>query len=306
MSAQIFECSPRDYHAKLRCNRADIFAADSFLSKSVLWELNDSSLYKWRFYPKKITPTPAMKWGSLVDCLTTTPELFEADYAVLPPDAPQRPTESMLAAAKPGPASLARQAFWADFDEASGDRNVVTADTLTEARKAAKMLTETCKASASIFEKSKSQVIVAAKIEDLNFKGLIDLAPEGEDFLADLKTTTDFSLNGFGKTLATLGYFVQGATYLRLWNARFPDDQRTRFKLIWQDSAPPYEVAVTEIAQHELEAGWAYATCLLLKLVGAALNDVWPMAFSGDEITLTRPVWSSIQLEEKMDSGELI
>ena len=82
----IFEVSPRDYHTLLTCNRANIHAIDSFLSKSVLWELDKRSLWKWRYHARKIEPTAAMQWGSLVDCLATTPELLAESVAVSPFD----------------------------------------------------------------------------------------------------------------------------------------------------------------------------------------------------------------------------
>jgi hypothetical protein len=80
---------------KLRVNRANVFAPESFLSKSVLWELDASSLYKWRYHTEVKKITEAMRWGSLIDCMTTTPELFEAEYMVAPQDAPARPTDAM-------------------------------------------------------------------------------------------------------------------------------------------------------------------------------------------------------------------
>ena len=280
----IFECAPRDYHSKLRVNRANIFAPDSFLSKSALWELNDASLYKWRYFPSQITLTAAMQWGSLVDTLATTPDLEGSEIAV-----------------SPYPDFRAKEAReWRDAQLAA-NMTVIAADTLTEGRKAAKMLTETCRATAEIFDKSKTQVIVAAKINDVAMKGLVDLAPVGEDFLADLKTTSNFTADGFCKDVAARGYHVQAAIYLHLWNACFPDDQRKRFKLIWQDSSAPYEACVTEIAEHEIEAGWHYATRMIDTLIDATKRGHWPTAFSESEILITRPVWASIREDEKMN-----
>ncbi len=296
----IFECNPRDYHAKLKCNRANVLDPDSYLSKSVLWELDSSSLYKWRFHetPRKITD--AMRWGSLIDCMTTTSELFASEYAVLPSDAPQRPTEAMMKAAKPSQTSIDRQTWWAQFDLQSEGREVIEQDWHLRAIAAKKMLTETCKASADIFAKSKSQVIVAGNVLGAKVKGLIDLAPEGEDFLADLKTVSTFSLEGFAKATANFGYHVQAGIYLNLWNSQHPNDQRTRWKLIWQDSAAPYEACVTELAPQDIEAGWAYAVTLIQRILDATAADSWPLAFSDKESITTRPTWAAMQEETKI------
>ena len=241
----LFEIAPRDYHQKLKVNRANIFSPTSWLSKSVLWELNESSLYKWRFCPREVKPTPAMVWGSLVDTLATTPDLEGSEIAVSPyPDFRTKEARE-----------------WKESQLAIG-MTIVDAETLAEGRKAARMLTHTCKAVAEIFAKSKTQVIVGGKINGIQVKGLVDLAPEGEDFLADLKTTSNFTIEGFGRDLATRGYHTQAGIYIALWNSMFPDDQRTRFKLIWQDSSAPYEACVTEISDADIEAG-CYAGQLL-------------------------------------------
>lgn len=279
----IFEIKPADYHAKLKCNRENIHAPDSFLSKSVLWELDKRSLWKWRYHPVKIEPTPAMQWGSLVDCLATTPELLDESIAINPHDS-YRTKE-------------ARQ--WRD-EQIAAKRIIATNDELDLAKQAAAMLTETCKESANIFAKSKSQVIIAGRVLDVKFKGLVDLAPQGEDFLADLKTTSEFNEEGFSKTVARFGYHVQAGIYLNLWNAMFPDDQRTRFKFVWQESDPPFETCVTELSPPDIEAGWLYASTLIQRLIDATAANKWPMAFEGQNIITTRPTWASIQEEYKL------
>lgn len=280
----IFEISPRNYHQKLRCNRANVLTPDSYLSKSVLWELNTDSLYKWRFHTKQRETTAAMRWGSLIDCLTTTPELEGSDIALSPFDS-FRTKEAQS---------------WKAAQEAE-KKVIVTAGELEEARAAVKMLTQTCKASADIFAKSKSQVIVAGRVLGAQVKGLVDLAPEGEDFLADLKTVSSFSLEGFAKQTASFGYHVQAGIYLNLWNAMFPHDQRTRWKFIWQDSSAPYEACVTELSPRDIEDGWAYASVLIQRILDATAADHWPMAFEQETIT-TRPTWAAMQEEAKIST----
>jgi len=282
----IFEISPRDYHAKLRCNRANILDPDSYLSKSVLWELDSSSLYKWRYHTQPRETTAAMRWGSLIDCLTTTPELEGSDIALSPFDS-FRTKEAQT---------------WKATQEAE-KKVIVTATELEDARAAVNMLTQTCKASADIFAKSKSQVIVAGMVNGAKVKGLVDLAPQGEDFLADLKTVSTFSLEGFAKQTANFGYHMQAGIYLNLWNAMFPNDQRTRWKFIWQDSSAPYEACVTELAPQDIEAGWAYAATLIQRILDATAADHWPMAFEKETIT-TRPTWAAMQEELKITTTD--
>jgi len=187
------EIKPSDYHSKLGCKRENIFADESYLSKSVLWELNESSLYKWRYHPKKIEPTEAMIWGSLIDCLTTTPELESEMIAVSP--------------YKDFKKAEARQ--WRD-EQLKAHKIVVTQETREKANYAVEMLLSKCKASAEIFEKSKGQVVVTGKSLGCNLKGLVDLVLPSCSVLHDLKTTASFSESGFSKTIADRGYQCQG------------------------------------------------------------------------------------------------
>jgi hypothetical protein len=179
----------------------------------------------------------------------------------------------------------------------------IFADDLEEAQKAAKMLTETHKGSADIFAKSKGQVIVLGRIMGCNVKGLVDLAPDGEDFLADLKTTADFSARGFESTIDKFGYHVQAGLYLALWNTMFPDDKRSGFKFVWQDKAPPYEVAVTELTPSEIDEGLAQAAHLIEKLVNATKSNHWPMKFE-KEFMVMRPTYAAMREEaERQQEG---
>ena len=280
---KIHEVSSADYHTLLKCNRADIFAPESYLSKSVLWELNSSSLFKWRFHPREFSPTPAMQWGSLVDCLTTTPELVEEEIRISP-FLSYRTKEAKE---------------WRDEQLAVG-KTIITQQQFDEGIKASEMLMQTNVQSAEIFDGSLKQVIIGAKVSGVQFKGLVDLAPIGKDYLVDLKTTgMDFTLEGFSKAIAKFGYHVQAGLYLALWNSTHPEDTRQRFKIIWQSSQPPYEVCVTELHRDEIAAGLKTALRLLGKLKHAAQEDHWPMLAENETPILNRPVWAAMQDEDE-------
>ena len=279
---KIHEVSSADYHTLLKCNRSNIFAPESYLSKSVLWELNSSSLFKWRFHPREFSPTPAMQWGSLVDCLTTTPELVEEEIRISPFSS-YRTKEAKK---------------WRDEQLAVG-KTIITQPQFDEGVKASEMLMQTNVQSAEIFDGSLKQVIIGAKISGVQFKGLVDLAPVGKDYLVDLKTTgMDFTLEGFSKAIANFGYHVQAGLYLALWNSTHPEDTRQRFKIVWQSSNPPYEVCVTELHRDEISAGLKTALRLLGKLKHAAQEEHWPMLAENETPILNRPVWASMQDED--------
>ena len=209
-----------------------------------------------------------MTWGSLVDCLVTSPEDFDNQFAVSEFDNFRT--------------DVAKE--WKAEALESG-KNIITDDLLSEAKKAVSVLTEKHKFSASIIEKSQKQVVLLNKIKhpsvdkSVNVKALLDLAPEGADYLVDLKTTNDFTPSGFEKAIANFGYHVQAAHYLNSWNALNPNDQRSRFLIVWQDSKAPYEVAVTELPQVDISDGNDLFNFLLGKILRAAGKNYFPMKF---------------------------
>lgn len=292
---KITEVLPAEYHTKLRLNRANIFDPDSWLSKSALYELYGSSLYKWRYHPRNYTSTPAMTWGSMVDCLITCDdEQFDNEFVISPYD-------SMRSKA-------ARE--WKVEQELLG-KIIITGEQQDEAKLAVKTLTQTHKVAAAIIEKSKKQVLLKQRIDlkyegagKIGLKGLVDLAPEGEDYLADLKTTRDFSASGFSKTIAKFGYHAQAAHYLAMWNLQNPNDQRHRFRIIWQDSADPYEVAVTEMPEIDIAAGSDLINHMIMKLVVATIKNKWHMKFE-KPILLGRASFGVYADEEEMDDPTL-
>jgi hypothetical protein len=279
----ILEVSPIDYHSKLGLDRSNIFAPDSYLSKSRLFELANCSLYRWRFAPKEFSPTGAMSWGSLVDCFLLTPEEV-AKTVVFSPYADYR--------------SKAAQEFKKEI-EASG-RVLMKADEQDAINKAVSIL-KSDRLAGPIIENSNKQVILLNEIQGVKFKGLVDIAPIGADYLCDLKTTSDFSIRGFSNTTAKFGYHIQAGIYLKLWNLCNPDDQRRGFRFIWQDSSAPYEVAVTELPTADIEAGSEWAAFQLDRLIKATDENKWPNILGDKIAVIGRPTWATYADEEEFD-----
>lgn len=287
------EVLPSEYHSRLTLNRENIFDDNSYLSKSALWELYQGSLYKWRFYPKQHLANDAVAWGSLIDCLTTSPDDFDECFVVKPDTYINNKGE-----VKPwnGNANVCKKLL-ANVDEG---KTIITQEMIENATLAVKNLTETHKESAKIFANSDKQVILLSEVMGVKFKGLVDLAPRGEKYLADLKTTGKFSHDSFEKTTGSLGYHVQAGLYLMLWNTCFPNDQRDRFRIIWQESSPPYEVAVKELTALDIADGQDLGKHLIIKLVNAAKKNYWPMKF--EKVTMqSRAAFAGMQEAQEME-----
>lgn len=277
------EVSPRDYHTRLTLDRSNIFGIDSWLSKSALYQLSKMSLYRWRFAPPEFTGSAAVDWGTVVDCLVTTPDELEEVVRVHEFDD-----------------FRTKEAKEVKVQAKEDGKVLFHASQLEQARIAADRIMD-CRDAAEIIDASKMQVVLLRPLMGVNFKGLVDFAPVGKPYLADLKTTGDLSPQAISKRIADLGYHVQGAIYLKLWNICFPDDQRKRFRLVWQSQQPPYEVAVTELTAQDLAAGSEYAAFLLNKLITAAKANKWPNIFGDKVAMVARPQYAMFQEEEQME-----
>ena len=285
---------PSEYQSKLTLDRSDIFKKNSWLSKSSIFELYGSSLFRWRYYPRKYSSS-SMNWGSLVDCLLTSPLDFESEFVVSPYDN-----------------FRTKEAREWKVKQEENNVTVVDESTIAEAQKAIEMLTQKHKKAAALIEKSRKQVVLlnrtthsAYDCEYIYLKGLVDLAPEGEPFLADLKTTADFSAAGFAKAQARFNYAAQAGHYLRMWNKLHPEDQRHRFQIVWQESSYPYEVAITEIPKQDLEDGVRMFDHLLGRIVGASFRSYFPMRYE-DPVMLGRAAFAAITDEEELEGLEKI
>lgn len=277
------EVSPLHYHSRLSLNRANVFDPESWVSKTRLWELASSTLWKWRFAPDTSGPTGAMTWGSLVDVLLLTPEEVPGMVIVNPyPDFRTKAAQELR-----------------DNAKAQG-RIVVSVEDMRRAETAVNTLRNHPIAGPVIADSLK-QVVLLNQIKGINAKALLDIVPTSGPILYDLKTTNDLTPRGISSTIHKYGYHVQAAWYLRLWNLCNPDDKRDRFRFIWQSSTEPFEVAVTELPAFDIESGSEWAGYQLDRIIAATRTGTWP-GFGGDRVVMVgRPSYASYQDDEDLD-----
>jgi hypothetical protein len=282
------EISPNEYHSRLKVNRANIFDADSYLSKSVIWELKQASLYRWRNNPKTFAGSTAATWGTVVDCLVTTPDEIGDVVAISPFDS-----------------FRTKEAKEWKADQIEAGKTIMSKEVLVEAETAARRLKKHHIAG-DLIEKAQKQVVLLNKVklpgyDEINLKALVDLAPTSGSYLVDIKTTNTVTPLALSKKTAELGYHAQAGLYLKLWNLCFPDDQRDRFIFIWQCSEPPYEVCVSELPAADIHAGEEWIAFQLERLAKATKTNTWPDPFQNKVAVIGRPEWAGYQDEEEYD-----
>ena len=230
----------------------------------------------------------AMEFGSLVDCLLLTPDAFEATYRTTP----ETYVDQKTGVEKPWNFNANVCKEWRDT--LPDGVNIVSPADVAEARKAVANL-RADKAIAALLAGARHQCLIAAEYTADNgvtvpVAALIDIVPaKGNKRLADLKTARDASGGGWNRVVFKLGYHVQGAFYLDIWNSvpDNADDQRDGYIHIIVENETPYEVGRRELDAEFLTIGRdeyrhalnAYAECI-------AANE-WPGYDKPGEFTLT-------------------
>lgn len=266
--------SPNDYHKlKFDVSKLPDVATAGPVSASILSAARNPLKF---LLDKKREETGAMQWGSLVDALWTTPELFSSLYVVLPTDAPQRPTDVMLNAAKPSSQSIARQQWWASFDSNIKGRQTVTSEEYENAQSAISMLTQHDLAR-SIHAESQKQVALygdSPVLPGTKAKCLMDLLPMSgpfSDAVVDLKTTNEIEERDTIYTIWKFDYIVKLAYYQILSEAAGLGP-RPRAVIIWQRSSYPWDVCVRELDQKQVEIARVVAINRVLSLTKMSQN----------------------------------
>lgn len=161
-------------------------------------------------------PTPAMKNGTLVHCCLFEPDAVAERYAVLPADAPRKPTEAQRSAAKPSPSSLAAMQWWDGWLVHSAGKEIVDAGQMAAAMAQAaaiRALPEIASLLSTGYGES-SAFWIDEPTGELCKCRPDWVSPAGDGvILVDGKTTSDASPDGFSRSIWHLGYALQAAWY---------------------------------------------------------------------------------------------
>lgn len=248
---------PSEYHAL----GASKDPRQMWLSKSTLWKFYDSP-YNFRFGPPLVV-TDAMRWGSLVDCLVTTPELFAEEFVVAP-YADFRTKE-------------ARE--WRDNET----RTAITAERLKDARNAAEMMDAHLWRHKLEDAKKQEHAIRQVEIDGTEYtiKALADIVMP--DAVHDIKTTGDIGERAIRNTIADRGYHVQGALYCDMF-------ERDKFSLHFQETSEPYRTRRVDLNERDLAEGRAWINRALALWHECVTTDTWP-GLELETITGGLPNW---------------
>lgn len=252
----------------------------------------------WKASPDK-KATRAMRAGSLLDCLLTTPREMDSRYAVQPQNYISSKKEE-----KPWNNNSSTCKNWKQEREMDGVE-IITGAALETARAQMQAIKRHPDAM-RIVRGAKTQVAFRHKTRyGFDAKGLIDFVPDEEDLLADLKTCEPSALESrrsLQRYIFEWGYHIQAGGYCEGYSIA-SEVERSRFKFIFVTSKPPFQVAVIELPLAAIIFG-ADQYRGGMKLFGECLQtDRWPGKWD-HEMELDLPEYAYLENEQTTPATE--
>lgn len=222
-------------------------------------------------------------------------EAYAKNYAVLPADAPAKPTEAMLKAKNPGEDSLRRQLWWAEWDKKNVGKCVLTAADDQTNRRMLKSLMDHPIAS-RIVKETQHEVTFRAQAKHFAVQCRFDMISEGcskelAEFLAankeaatdlciragspfggDFKSTR--SLAAFQKQFDDFGYYIQFSYYMGLLDEHF-DFCLDDFLVIACETDEPFRVGTYAVDAATVAAGSREVVKNIQRLVQCYETGIW-------------------------------
>lgn len=282
----IYDAKPAVYHSgNIHPGLSVEEMRERHLSKSVLWAWHPNPM-RWLNAPG-FEGNSSTDWGSLVDCLLLTPQLFAKEYSVGEPFPSNKEHMDIVEALRVAPDRAVMSEFaefrtnvakaWKAEQEAAGRvivrdpaalelaKEHIACDGLTRISEAkyrdAQAAAEAVRgheAAGHLLDTSDTQVALYGELCGVMVKALVDIAPQNgthhENALADLKTFRGWDKGAFARQVGALGYHVQAAWYLDLWNA-VTGENRDEWLFVVSENTAPYTCNVFRLNPDAIEAG---------------------------------------------------
>ena len=270
----------------------DYFALDAVSNSDLKQLARSPAHYKAYKAEPESKETPAKLTGRALHTSILEPQEFFNRYAVLPPTAPNKPTESQLNAKNPAQASIEAIEYWNEFIARAGEKAIIT----TEQADKYLMIGDTIRSHPELskfLNGGMAERVVIAKdpITGVLCRCKTDYAVKvnGLRVIIDVKSTEDARARPFSSNAFNYGYFTQAPYYADIWEwAGYPID-------LWLFAAfekeAPYAVKLYEVLPEDMERGRVTYRKALNTYADCLAKDEWP-AYRTDIEPLTFPAWA--------------
>ena len=187
-----------------------------------------------------------LDFGTLAHTLFLEPEQFDAEFVVLPEDAPKPPTDVMRNAKKPSEESIARVQWWDAFNAENAHKIIITAEQLAGAQRIADNLK-----SLSMYAEmqnnygmAEASIFFTDPVFDLQLRvrpdyHIVPCSRFPNGLILDVKTSKDARFHSFSKDSGSLAYDLSAAMYREGFQQYYNTDDKPPFiYLVGENTAP--------------------------------------------------------------------
>jgi hypothetical protein len=238
-------------------------------------------------------PTPAMKNGTLVHCCLFEPQEVARRYAVVPDDAPRRPSSIQRAAKKPSPDTITAIEWWDAFERQHAGAEVIDATQLVIAQNQAAAIRALPEVAALMTDGhgEASAFWLDEQTGELCKCRPDWTSPAGDGvILLDGKTTIDASPVGFARQIWNMDYHLQAAWYSDGYQAA--TGQRVHgFVFAAAESSWPHAAAAYMLDDEVLDRARTENRRLLDVYAECRRTGVWP-GYPAEIQPIALPAWA--------------
>ncbi|MEX3614445.1 MAG: PD-(D/E)XK nuclease-like domain-containing protein [Burkholderia gladioli] len=276
----------------------DAYHARSEISKSGLDDINVSPAHFYALHLDPKRPARPMRAGQLeghlAHCAILEPDEFSKRYAVVPADAPRRPTEVQWNAKKPSEDSIAAMAWWTEFNAcANGATIIATAQYETAMRQAESVrdLPEVREA----LQRGRAEVSAfwtdpTTGVQCRCRPDWVHNATESATILLDVKTFSSAGADEFRRQAARKRYHVQDAFYTDGYAAASGLNVLA-FVFVAVETEWPYAAHAMMLDEPSREQGRADYARNLATYARCDATGEWP-GYSKEITLITLPQWA--------------
>lgn len=236
-----------------------------------------------------VKPTRPMLRGTLAHCALLEPDAMAGRYAVVPDNAPKRPTRAQWEAKKPSVESQEAMAWWRDWQASIGQREIVPAEDFALCREQLRAINAVPEL-ASLLAMGHGEVSIFWVDPDTRVycKARLDwLQVEGKTArVLELKSTADESPGAFGRTAARMKYELQRAHYLDAvkYGARMTPCATNPWTWGVVTSAAPVLAVAYDLSDELIDQANDERAELMQRIAWSLENDRWPAYGEGKQV----------------------
>lgn len=253
-------------------------------------------------------------WGNIMDTMVSCPDRFAERYCVRPETYPAPATHDKV---KKGEIEVGAPLKWnanakicEDWDRQNlRGREAISKEEYNDASYAYSRLLADETIGQFISESLRQVMVVGECHHDgivVPLRCLIDLQPDSQsqfsDCLGDTKTSRNASVRSFNRFAYDMGYHIQAAFDLDLFNAA-TGEMRSTWCLIVQENYRPFETARHILSQDFVSLGRMQYTSALERYVACLKagkpNEQWP-GYNDPRFSEVAQGWSILEPEEWM------